>query len=109
MGALRRQIGITFPGWMYYGSKDFCSAFITYKAAWLISKGLPFQKEASMCKAWVSESYRKLVALGHQVMGGLGFMEESDLQLYFRQGKAAEVVFGDANFHREVVALEMGL
>ncbi|RJP65289.1 MAG: acyl-CoA dehydrogenase [Candidatus Abyssobacteria bacterium SURF_17] len=83
--------------------------YMMYGAAWKIASGLPFEKEASMCKAWVSDSHRKLVALGHQVMGGIGFMEEHDLQLYFKRAKAAEQMFGDADFHRELVAREMGL
>jgi alkylation response protein AidB-like acyl-CoA dehydrogenase len=78
--------------------------FMTYQAAWRIEAGLPFEKEASMCKAWGSEAYRKLVALAHQVIGGMGFMEEYDLQLYFKHAKSAEQVLGDADFHREHVA-----
>jgi alkylation response protein AidB-like acyl-CoA dehydrogenase len=83
--------------------------FMTYQAAWRISEGLPFEKEASMCKAWGGDSYRKLVALAHQVIGGMGFMEEYDLQLYFKHAKAAEQILGDNEFHREMVAQEMGL
>ncbi len=83
--------------------------YMTYSTAWRIAAGLPFEKEASMCKAWVSDSYRRLVALGHQVFGGIGFMEEHDLQLYFKRAKAAEQMFGDADFHREMVAQKMGL
>jgi alkylation response protein AidB-like acyl-CoA dehydrogenase len=83
--------------------------FMTYHAAWKIAKGLLFAREASMCKAWGSEAYRKLVALGHQVMGGIGFMEEHDLHLYFRRAKAGELAFGDGDFHREQVAQAMGL
>jgi len=82
---------------------------MTYQAAWRISQGLPWEKEASLCKAWVSDSYRRLVALAHQVMGGMGFMEEHDLQLYFKQAKAAELAFGDGDFHREIVAGQLGL
>jgi alkylation response protein AidB-like acyl-CoA dehydrogenase len=83
--------------------------FMTYQAAWKIGAGLAFEKDAAMCKAWVSDSYRKLVALGHQVIGGVGFMEEHDLPLYFTRAKAAELMFGDAAYHRELVAQEMGL
>ena len=83
--------------------------FMTYQAAWLISEGLPFEKEASMCKAWSSDSYRRLVALAHQVIGGMGFMEEYDLQLYFKHAKSAEQTLGDADLHREWVAREMGM
>jgi alkylation response protein AidB-like acyl-CoA dehydrogenase len=83
--------------------------FMTSHAAWKISQGLPFEEEAAMCKAWVSEAHRKLVGLSHQVLGGVGFMEEHDLQLYYRQAKAAELAFGDASYHRERVAQAMGL
>ncbi len=83
--------------------------FITYQAAWKIAEGLPYEKDASMCKTWVSDSYRRLVGLGHQVMGGMGFMEEHDLQLYFKQAKTAELALGDGDFHRELVAQQMGL
>ena len=85
------------------------SRFMSYQAAWRISEGLPYEKESSMCKAWVSDAYRQLLLLGHQVMGGMGFMEEHDLQLYFRRAKAAELAFGDADFHREIVAQQMGM
>lgn len=85
------------------------SKFITYQAAWSISAGIPFEKNAAMSKIWVSDSYRKLVALGHQVLGGIAFMEEHDLQLYFKRAKAGEQFFGDADYHREMLALEMGL
>jgi len=85
------------------------SRFMTYQAAWKISEGRNYKKEAVMAKTWVSDSYRRLVALAHQVLGGMGFMEEHDLHLYFKQAKAAELAFGDADFHREIIAQEMGL
>jgi alkylation response protein AidB-like acyl-CoA dehydrogenase len=84
------------------------SRFMTYQAAWKISEGRNYEKEAVMAKAWVSDSYRRLVALAHQVLGGMGFMEEHDLHLYFKQAKAAELAFGDADFHRELLAQQMG-
>lgn len=83
--------------------------YMTQKASWLIATGDSFQKEASMCKAYVSDAYRRLVALAHQVMGGVAFMEEHDLGLYFKRAKAAELFLGDADYHREIVAQEMGL
>jgi len=85
------------------------SRLMTYQAAWRISEGLPHEREASMCKAWVSDSYRRLMMLGHQVMGGTGFMEEHDIHLFYNRAKAAEVAFGDGEFHREKVAAAMGM
>ncbi|MBI9083614.1 MAG: acyl-CoA dehydrogenase family protein [Desulfobacterales bacterium] len=83
--------------------------YLAFQAAWRMTTGLPCAMEAAICKAWASDAYGKLVALGHQVVGGVGFMEEFDLQLFFRQAKAAELLFGDAVFHRERVAQAMDL
>lgn len=85
------------------------SRFMTYQAAWRISEGLPYEREASMCKAWVGDSYRRLVALGHQVLGGMGFTEEHDMQLYFKRSNSAELAFGSSDLHRELVAEQMGM
>lgn len=83
--------------------------FMTFQAAWKIANGSDFAQEASMCKALAGEYYRKLISLAHQVMGGIGFMEEFDLQLYFKRAAHAEIMFGDGDFHRELVAQIMGL
>lgn len=82
---------------------------MTHQAAWRISQGLPYTKEASMAKAWVSDSYQRLLAWGHQIMGGTGFMEEHDLHLYSNRAKSLELAFGDGDFHREQVARQLGL
>lgn len=88
--------------------QDTCK-FMLQQAAWRISENLPFASEAAMCKAWVSEAHVKLVGLGHQIVGGLAFMEEYDLQLYFKRARTAAQLFGSSDDHREIVAREMGL
>ena len=85
------------------------SRFITYQAAWMLSEGLPCTKEVAMAKAWCSEAFRRVTALGHQIHGGVGFIEDHDLPLYFKRAKAWELLLGDAHFHQEIVATEMGL
>ncbi len=85
------------------------SKFMVFQAAWRISENLPFTCEAAMCKAWVSESHVKLVGLGHQIVGGLAFMEEYDLQLYFKRARTAAQLYGGSDDHREIVARELGL
>jgi alkylation response protein AidB-like acyl-CoA dehydrogenase len=85
------------------------SRFITYEAAWKVSEGLPATMEVSMAKAWVSEAYRRVTLLGQQIHGGIGFCMDHDMPLYFKRAKAAEPTFGDADWHREMVARELGL
>ena len=83
--------------------------YITYQAAWTLGQGLPADREVSMAKAWVSDAYQRVCALAHQSHGAVGFTKEYDLQLYSRRAKAAELMFGDADVHFEVVASVIGL
>ena len=85
------------------------SRYIAYEAIWRLSESLDADKEVSMAKAWVSDAYRRVCALGHQIHGGIGFTKEHDMQLYFRRAKAAELAFGDGDFHRELVAQKLGI
>jgi len=85
------------------------SRFITYQAAWKISQGLDAGKDASMAKAWTSDASRRVTALAHQLHGAISFTEEYDVHLFYRRAKAAEVAFGDSEYHLEKVARELGL
>ena len=85
------------------------STLIIWKTAWLVAERRDCDEELAICKGWTSDAYRKLVALAHQVMGGVGFIEETGLHLYFRHAKASELVFGGATHHREKLAQAMGL
>ena len=80
-----------------------------HKAAWMLSEGIPCTKEISVIKGWLSEAYRRVAAQAHQIHGAIGFTKDHDLELYFRRAKAAELFFGDADFHREVIAQQLGL
>ena len=83
--------------------------YIAYEAIWRVSEGLDASTEVSMAKAWVSDAYRRTVAVAHQIHGGIGFTKEHDLQLYFRRAKAAELAFGDGDYHRDLVAQKLGI
>ena len=82
---------------------------ITYQAAWHLSEGLPAQNEVAMAKAWGSDAYRRVCALGHQCHGAIGFTKEHNMQLYSHRAKAAELGFGDSALHLEAVARAIGL
>ena len=85
------------------------SRYITAQAAWRLSEGLPAEKEVAVAKAWVSDAYARVCALGHQCHGAIGFTKEHNMQLYSRRAKAAELAFGDSDFHLETVAKAIGL
>lgn len=82
---------------------------LTYEAGWRVNEGLPAAKEIAMAKSYMSELYKKVSHGCLQIHGGYGFMEEFDIQLYFRKAKSCEALLGGADLHREIVAQEMQL
>ncbi len=82
--------------------------FIMYRAAWSVDQDEPdADVNVHMAKAWCSEATRRVVAHGQQIHGGIGFTKDYKIQLYFRRQKAAELMWGDADYHRELVAEEL--
>jgi len=79
--------------------------FITYRAAWSVDQDeADADTNMHMAKAWCSEATRRVVAHGQQIHGGIGFTKDYKIQLYFRRQKASELAWGDADYHRELVA-----
>ncbi|MCC6238341.1 MAG: acyl-CoA/acyl-ACP dehydrogenase [Dehalococcoidia bacterium] len=86
------------------------SRFIMYKAAWSLNTDQADKQMAvNMAKAWTSEATRRVVAHGQQIHGGIGFTKDYKIQLYYRRQKRAELAFGDADHHRELVAQQLGI
>jgi alkylation response protein AidB-like acyl-CoA dehydrogenase len=81
------------------------SRFITYKAAWALQENEPdAEMLVSMAKAWCNEATRRVVAHGQQIHGGIGFTKDYKIELYFRRQKWMELMWGDADYHRDLVA-----
>jgi alkylation response protein AidB-like acyl-CoA dehydrogenase len=64
---------------------------------------------ASLAKAYCSDAYFHAAAETIQIHGGIGFTWEHDAHLYFRRAKSSEIYFGDATYHRELVAQKLGV
>ena len=79
-----------------------------YYAAWALTAGAEDAAIASsICKAYVSEAARKVCGDAIQVHGGIGFTWEYDLHLYMKRAKALEPLFGDAEYHRELIVRQV--
>ena len=83
--------------------------FLTHEAAWRLSQNLPAAKEISMAKAWTSDASRRVCLEAIRVHGGIGISVDHDMQLYFRRAKAMEIAWGNGDFHRDIVARNIGL
>ena len=82
---------------------------VTYQAAWLLSQGLPCEKEVALAKAWCNDASKRCMSIGHQLHGAIGFTEEHDMHFYSKHAKASEMAFGTSRLHRSCVADELGI
>jgi len=85
------------------------SRYLIYEAAWMESEGLPCTKEASMAKAYVNEVYKDVSKWAVRLHGAIATSDDHDIPLYYRRSKAADIAFGNTDFHREIVAQKMRL
>lgn len=58
---------------------------------------------ASLVKACAAEAYLQTAIHAVQMHGGIGFTWDNDTHLWFKRAKSSEVLFGDANEHRELM------
>lgn len=81
----------------------------TYQAIARLEDGLPAQREIALAKVLTNHAYKWTTLQAQQIHGGIGFMEEYDLQLWTRRAKVAELKYGTSSLHRETFAASMGL
>ena len=58
---------------------------------------------ASLAKACAAEAYLQTAIHAVQMHGGIGFTWDNDTHLWFKRAKSSEILFGDANLHRELM------
>lgn len=82
---------------------------LMYQVAWGLSEGLATPRDISVAKAWVNQAYKFVTERAVQCHGAIGLSRDHDVGLYYRRAKSADVVFGDSEYHKEIVAQQMGL
>lgn len=80
-----------------------------YEAVWRLSEGLDAEFNAAAAKAAASTAGREVTILAHQLHGGIGYMEEFDLQFYSRRAKGWELKWGTPDQMALKVAAGIGL
>jgi alkylation response protein AidB-like acyl-CoA dehydrogenase len=77
---------------------------LTFEALWKLDQGLPASVEVSQAKAFCNEKCEAAVRQSQSIHGGIGFMMEFDLQLWFRRVSAWTMRLGTAFEHRARIA-----
>jgi len=58
----------------------------------------------SMAKSFCGDTYKHVTNEGIQIHGGIGFTWDHDMHLFFKRARSSDTAFGDANYHRELIA-----
>ena len=77
---------------------------LTYEALWKLDAGLPYSVEVSQAKAFTNDKCQATVRSSQQIHGGIGFMMEFDLHLWYRRVTAWTMRLGTSFEHRARVA-----
>jgi len=77
---------------------------LTYYAADLQDKGLPFIKESAMAKLFASEVSSFVTNKALQIHGGYGYTKDYPLERYLRDAKLTEIYEGTSEMMRMTIA-----
>jgi acyl-CoA dehydrogenase len=82
---------------------------LTYKAAWLFDSGKEAGVEASTAKAVAAEYATWAADRGLQILGGMGYAAEFDMQRYWRDVRLYQIGPVTNEMVRNIVAESLGL
>lgn len=77
---------------------------LTYEALWKMDQGLPASVEVSQAKSFCNEKCESVVRSAQVIHGGIGFMMEFDLHLWYRRVSAWTMRLGTTFDHRAKIA-----
>jgi alkylation response protein AidB-like acyl-CoA dehydrogenase len=82
---------------------------LLYHLAWKKGQGRSTAVEASIVKLFLSDAYLHSSLDALQVHGGVGYMEESELEREVRDAIGSRIYSGTSDIQRNIVAARMGL
>ena len=77
---------------------------LTYRAAYLEEKGLPFIRESAMAKVFAPEVAMFVTTKAMQIYGGYGYIKDYPLERYFRDAKICGIYEGTDEMQRMTIA-----
>lgn len=80
---------------------------LTYQAAYLKDKRLPFVKESAMAKCFAGEAAMNITTQAIQVHGGYGYTKEYPVERFFRDAKITEIYEGTSEMQRITISKDL--
>ncbi|GLK45466.1 MULTISPECIES: acyl-CoA dehydrogenase family protein [Novosphingobium] len=82
---------------------------LLYNVAWMQAQGMPCGTEANMLKMVATENAVKAADLGIQILGGMGYSAETDMQRYWRDHRILRMTPISNEMVRNTIAESLGL
>ena len=80
---------------------------LVYNAARLRDAGLPFLREAAMCKLFSSEVAERVTSLAVNLFGGYGFVKDYPVEKLYRDAKIGQIYEGTSNLQLQTIAKQI--
>ncbi|MDI9570956.1 MAG: acyl-CoA dehydrogenase family protein [Pseudomonadota bacterium] len=77
---------------------------LTYQAAWLRDRQMPFGKAASIAKLFATEAAMRHTVKAVQIQGGYGYIKGAKVERLMRDAKIAEIYEGTSEAQRLVIS-----
>ncbi len=81
---------------------------IAWEVNWKVSANCATDLDISIAKAWANDACRWVMEKAVQCHGAIGTTRDHDMGLYFRRGIVAGLDYGGSDYHRAVIARELG-
>ncbi len=85
------------------------SELLTFRAAWLESKGRPNGLEATLAHSVSAEYASQAADIGIQLLGGMGYSMETDMQRYWRDSRLYRIAPITTEMAKNMIAESHGL
>ncbi|MHB1651707.1 MAG: acyl-CoA dehydrogenase family protein [Desulfitobacteriaceae bacterium] len=80
---------------------------LVYDVARKVDSGVQVIKEAAIAKAFGSEAFGRVADLAVQIHGGMGYMQECEVERYYRDARIARIYEGTSEIQRNIIASQL--
>ena len=80
---------------------------LTYRAAWMLDRGMRVTRESSMAKLFASEAAVRIANEAVQIHGGYGFIKDYPVEKFYRDVKLCTIGEGTSEIQRLVIARQL--
>lgn len=81
-----------------------CARLLTYRAAWMVQRGIRADTQAAMAKYYASEAALRIASKAVQIHGALGLSRDLPVEGYFRDARMISIPDGTSQLQQLLIA-----